>query len=166
MKIKTNINLELSETERKNLRNNKIIKSEILEYASDEIAVLLNITEARVREIYALADFQRIPSIGIEFAKDLVFLGYYSVKELIGKNGADLTDRFEKKKGYKTDPCVEDQFRLVVDFAKNEDYSKRWWDFTNERKKYRDEYGYPIDRPKKNWTEALNMDRGSCKQHI
>jgi len=162
MKSKTSIKLELSDTERKNLRRNKIKKSEILEYASDELAVLLNIREIRAKEIYAFADFQRIPSIGIEFAKDLVFLGYYSVEELNGKSGANLTDHYEKKKGYKTDPCVEDQFRLAVDFAKNEDYSKKWWDFTNDRKKYRSEFGYPLDRPEINWTEVLNIGKGSC----
>ena len=137
MKSKTNIKLELSDNERTNLRKNKIKKSEILEYASDELAVLLNVSDVRAKEIYALADFQQIPSIGIEFAKDLVFLGYYSIEELNEKSGAELTDHYEKKKGYKTDPCVEDQFRLAVDFAKNKDYSKKWWNFTNERKEYR-----------------------------
>mgnify|MGYP003631784980 CR=1 FL=1 len=155
MKSKTNIKLELSDNERKNLRKNKIKKSDILEYASDELAILLNVPEDRARKIYAFADFQQIPSIGIEFAKDLVFLGFYSVEELKGKNGAELTDNYEKRKGYKTDPCVEDQFRLAVDFAKNRDYSKKWWDFTNARKKYRSEVGYPKDRPQINWTEVL-----------
>ena len=153
MKSKTNIKLELSDTERKSLRKNKIRKSDILDFASDELKELLNVSEARAKEIYALADFQRIPSIGIEFAKDLVFLGYHNVEELSGKSGADLTDHYEKKKGYKTDPCVEDQFRLAVDFAQNQDYSKKWWNFTNERKKFRNEFGYPKDRPKTNWTE-------------
>jgi len=158
MKRKTNIKLELSDNERTNLRKNKIKKSELLEYASDELAVLLNVSDVRAKEIYALADFQQIPSIGIEFAKDLVFLGYYSIEELNGESGAELTDHYEKKKGYKTDPCVEDQFRLVVDFAKNKDYSKKWWYFTNERKEYRTKIGYPKDRPKTNWTEALNVE--------
>ncbi|MCK5402157.1 MAG: helix-hairpin-helix domain-containing protein [Flavobacteriaceae bacterium] len=153
MKSKSNIKLELSDSERKNLRVNKIKKSEILEFASDELEVILNVSEARAKEIYALADFQRISSIGIEFAKDLIFLGYHNIEELNGKSGADLTDQYEKKKGYKTDPCVEDQFRLAVDFAKNEDYSKKWWDFTNERKEYRTEFGYPKNRPTMNWTE-------------
>ncbi len=157
MKIKTNIKLELSNDERTNLRKNKIKKSEILEYSSDELAVLLNISELRAREIYALVDFQQIPTIGIEFAKDLIFLGYYKAEELHGKSGAELTDHYEKKKGYKTDPCVEDQFRLAVDFAKNKDYSKKWWDFTNDRKEYRTKFGYPEDRPKINWTEKLNI---------
>lgn len=150
MKNKTNIKLKLSDSERKNLRRNKIRQSDILDFASDELKRLLNVSEIRAKEIYALADFQRIPSIGIEFAKDLVFLGYYSIEALKGKSGANLTDHYEKKKGYRTDPCVEDQFRLVVYFAQNQDYSKKWWDFTNERKKFRNEFGYPKDRPKTN----------------
>jgi len=153
LKIKTNIKLELTDNERTNLRKNKIKKSEILDYAFDELASLIGVSETRAKEIYALADFQRIPTIGIEFAKDLVFLKYYTVAELKGKNGAELTNQFERKKGYRTDSCVEDQFRLAVDFAKNEDYSKKWWDFTSERKMYREKFGYPKDRPFKNWTE-------------
>ena len=123
MKSKANIKLELSANERANLRKNKIKKAEILEYATNELAVLLNVSNTRAKEIYALVDFQQIPPIGIEFAKDLIFLGYYNIAELHGKNGANLTDHYEKKKGYKTDSCVEDQFRLAVDFAKNRDYS-------------------------------------------
>ena len=154
MKRIKNPKLELSNNERKKLRSNRIKIAEILEFAADELEALLGVSKLRAKEIYALADFQRIPSIGIEFAKDLVFLGYYTIAELEGKDGAELTDQYEKKKGFKTDVCVEDQFRLAVDFAKNFDYSKRWWDFTDERKKYRAEHGYPIDRPVINWTEA------------
>ncbi len=154
MKSKTNIQLDLSDSERKNLRKNTVKKTDILDFASDELEELLNVSEARAKEIYALADYQQIPSIGIKFAKDLLYLGYHSIEELKGKNGAKLTDEYEKKKGFKTDPCVEDQFRLVVDFSKNRDFSKNWWDFTNERKKYRNDNGYPKDRPKKNWTEV------------
>ncbi|MGB5981529.1 MAG: helix-hairpin-helix domain-containing protein [Nonlabens sp.] len=119
----------------------------------------MNISEIRAKEIYALADFQQIPSIGIEFAKDLMFLGFYNVRELNGEIGSDLLDRYERMKGYKTDPCVEDQFRLAVDFATNKDFSKKWWDFTKERKEYRTQNGYPSDRPKLNWTEVLNVGK-------
>lgn len=146
--------LELSKSERKSLRTNKIKKSTISDFAPDELEKILGVTEARAKEIYALAEFQQIPSIGIKFANDLVFLGYYSVDELRGKNGAKLTNEYERKKGFKTDPCVEDQFRLAVDFAKNRNYSKNWWDFTSERKKFRNEHGYPKDRLIKNWTEC------------
>lgn len=153
MKTKTNIKLELSDVERKNLRKHKIKIAEILDYAPDELAELLGVTEDRAKELWALADFQRIPSIGIAFAKDMVFLGYYSVASVRGEDGATLTDRYERKKGYWTDPCVEDQFRLLVDFAQSGDYSKRWWDFTAERKQYRSKFGYPENRPTTSWTE-------------
>ncbi|MHA7059105.1 helix-hairpin-helix domain-containing protein [Aquimarina sp. M1] len=56
--------------------------SEILNYAADKLEVILDVPNRRAKEIYALGDFQRIPSIGIKFAQDLIFLGYYSVIEL------------------------------------------------------------------------------------
>ncbi|TXE03732.1 helix-hairpin-helix domain-containing protein [Algoriphagus aquimarinus] len=154
MKSSRNIQLELSDSERKSMRAHKVKKSEILNYASDELELLLGVSESRAKEIHALADFQQIPSVGIQFAKDLVFLGYYSIEDLKRKNGAELTNDYEKKKGFRTDPCVEDQFRLAADFAVNRDYAKSWWDFTSERKKYRSKHGYPLDRPKLNWTES------------
>ena len=158
MKNKRNVQLVLSDSERKRLRKNKIKKSEILDFSPDELEELLGVSEERAREIYALADFQRIPSIGIKFAQDLVFLGYCKVEQLVGKDGAKLTDEYERKKGFKTDPCVEDQFRLAIDFAKHQDYSKSWWDFTNERKEYRSRYGYPEDRPTANWAEVYYQE--------
>jgi hypothetical protein len=110
-------------------------------------------SEQRARKLYALADFQQIPSIGIKFAEDLMFLGYYSINALRNKDGAQLTDAYEKKKGYQTDPCVEDQFRLAVYYAQTKDSSKQWWDFTAARKAYRTAQGYPADRPSTHWTE-------------
>ena len=98
------------------MRRHKIKKSEILEFSPDELERLLEVSEARAKEIYALADFQRIPSVGIKFAKDLVFLGYYHVEQLAKKDGAELTDRYERRKGFRTDPCVEDQFRAEFMF--------------------------------------------------
>ncbi len=137
------------------LRKHKVKIIEVLDYAPDELEVLLDVSSERAREIYALADFQKVPSIGIKFAEDLVFLGYYSMAELQGQNGAQLTDAYERKKGYQTDPCVEDQFRLIAYAAKTNDYSKNWWEFTPERKKFRSEFGYPASRPKTHWTEAI-----------
>jgi hypothetical protein len=40
----------------------------------------------------------------------------------------------------------------------NKDYSKKLWNFTNERKEYRTKIGYPKDKPKINWAEALNVE--------
>ncbi|MEO1048992.1 MAG: helix-hairpin-helix domain-containing protein [Bacteroidota bacterium] len=154
MKAKKHINLNLSTSERVNLRKHKIKISELLDYAVDEIEEILQVTPERAREIHALADFQRIPSIGVKFAEDLIFLGYYSVADLQEQDGANLTNLYEQKKGYRIDSCVEDQFRLAVHFARTNDYSKNWWDFTKERKEYRLNFGYPENRPTLNWHEV------------
>jgi Pathogenicity locus len=151
MKNKTSIKLPLTDIEKANLRKNKVKIANILDFATDELEVLLNSSAERAKEIYALAEFQTVPSIGIKFAEDLVFLGYYSLNELKYKDGAELTDEYERKKGFWIDPCVEDQFRLVVNYANTNDVKKMWWDFTEKRKKFRLENGYPSNRPKKAW---------------
>jgi hypothetical protein len=149
MKSKTSIKLPLSPEEKLRLRGNKLKIDELAGLAPDEIAVLLNCTSQRAKEILALAEFQSMPSVGIRFAEDLVSMGYFTINELKGKDGAELTNEFEMLKGCRIDPCVEDQFRLVVHFAEHKDHSKNWWDFTNERKKYRQQNGYPSTRPPK-----------------
>ncbi|RZL49049.1 MAG: Pathogenicity locus [Pedobacter sp.] len=163
MKNKANIKLPLTDFEKANLRQRKIKIANILDFAIDELEVLLNATTERVKEIYALAEFQTVPSVGIKFAEDLVFLGYYSLNQLKQKDGAKLTDEYELKKGYWVDPCVEDQFRLIVNFANTNDTQKTWWDFTKERKKFRTEKGYPKNRPQKAWFEALGIERKDIK---
>jgi Pathogenicity locus len=163
MKNKSNIKLPLTDIEKANLRKHKIKIGDILDFARDELEVLLNATSARVKEIYALAEFQSVPTVGIKFAEDLVFLGYYSLDELKHKDGAHLTDEYEQKKGYWVDPCVEDQFRLVVHFANTNDTKKTWWDFTAERKKFRMENGYPKSRPQKPWFETEGFERKEDK---
>lgn len=153
--MKTNITLPLTDFERTNLRKNKVKIVDLLNYAVDELEELLSATPERAKTIFALAQFQTVPSIGIKFAEDLICLGYYSLNELKDKEGAKLTDEFEQKKGFRIDPCVEDQFRLVVNFANTKDKTKTWWSFTEERKKYRVENGYPTNRPKKAWHQTI-----------
>lgn len=155
MKNKTNIKLPLTDLEKASLRKNKIKMAAILDFSTDELEVLLNATSERAKEIYALAEFQTVPSVGVKFAEDLVFLGYYSLNELKHKDGAKLTDDYEQKKGFWVDPCVEDQFRLIVNFANTHDTKKTWWDFTEERKKFRTENGYPKSRPQQSWVEIV-----------
>ncbi len=152
---KSNPKLNLSQEERKRLRNAKIKISEILDLAPDELEVVLGASEDRVKTIRALAEFQTVPSIGIKFAEDLIFMGYYALEDLKEKDGAKLLDEYERKKGYWTDPCVEDQFRLIADFARNPSLTKNWWDYTGERKKDRQENGYPTDRPKTAWHDVI-----------
>jgi hypothetical protein len=163
MKSKRNIKLPLTDVERSNLRKNRIKFADIPDFTTDELEVLLNVTTGRAKEIYALAEFQTVPSVGIRFAEDLVFLGYYSLNQLMGKDGAKLTDEYELKKGYWTDPCVEDQFRLVINFANTHDTKKMWCDFTEERKKFRSKNGYPISRPKIAWFETSGYEREGQK---
>jgi hypothetical protein len=159
MKVKKNIKLPLTTVEKLNLRQHKVKIIDIANYTVDEVEVLLHTSPARAKEIFALAQFQTIPSIGIKFAEDLVFLGYYTIQDLENKDGALLTNDYEQKKGFWVDPCVEDQFRLVVNFAQTNDSTKNWWHFTQERKKYRSENGYPQNRPKKAWHETLTYQK-------
>ena len=157
MQTKTNIKIPLTKPEKEQLKFSKIKMNDIPNYAIDELEVMLNVSFGRAREILALIEFQTIPSIGIKFAEDLIYVGYYSINELKDKDGAKLTEEFEQLKGYWIDPCVEDQFRLVVHYANTKDKIKKWWDFTEERKKFRLEKGYPANRPKKAWHETLKM---------
>ena len=154
---KSSLKLPLTDAEKQRLKHTKIKLSDIADYAVDELEVILGVSFERAKEIYALVEFQSIPSVGIRFAEDLVSLGYYSIDELKGNDGALLTNEFEVLKGYWIDPCVEDQFRLVVYYANTKDSSKNWWNFTDERKKYRAENGYPSNRPTKAWHERLSQ---------
>ena len=153
MKNKTTIKLGLTPDETKRLRANKIKHADVSEYLVDDLSALLNVPLTRAKEIYALAEFQSVPSVGIKFAQDLISLGYFSLDELKDKDGAKLIEDLELSTGAWIDPCVEDQCRLVVDYANNHDNSKNWWDYTEERKKYRLENGYPANRPHKAWFE-------------
>lgn len=159
MKNKKNIMLPLTGPEKANLKKHKVKISDISNFAYDELEVLLNSTTERAKEIYALAEFQTVPSVGIKFAADLVFMGFHSLNELKNKDGAKLTDEYERKKGYWIDPCVEDQFRLVVNFAETHDTTKTWWNFTQARKNFRSENGYPADRPAKAWHETTEYKK-------
>ena len=156
---KPNLKLNLSDLERKSLRKHKVKISEILDYATDELEVLLSSSTERAREVHALAEFQQIPSIGIKFAEDLVFLGYYHIAELKGQSGAALVDAYEQKKGFWIDSCVEDQFRLAVHYANTGDTSKNWFDFTKERKAFRASEGYPENRPQTAWHEVRKKQK-------
>jgi hypothetical protein len=166
MKSKKNIKLPLTGTEKASLRKHKIKIAQILDFVPDELEVLLNSTTERAKEIYALAEFQTVPSVGIKFAEDLVFLGYYSLNELKEKDGAVLTDEYELKLGYRVDPCVEDQFRLVVNFANTNDSTKTWWNYTEERKKFRIDNGYPKSRPQKAWFETIGYEPSSRAESL
>lgn len=143
--------LEILPSEKRKLRANKVKLSEIHHDSVENLRVILGISKIRAMELKALSEFQTIPSIGIRFALDLISLGFYSLEELKGKDPAKLVDRLERQLGAWIDPCVEDQMRLCVHYAEHFDNRVNWWDFTKERKAFRQQYGYPANRPKSPW---------------
>ncbi len=139
--------LDLTEAERACLRKYKIRLHELASIATADVSELLSISLQRAQTLQAMVEFQQIPSIGPKFANDLMLLGYYRLEQVKGCDGAMLFNELEQKIGVSIDPCVEDQFRLVVHYAEHPDSSKQWWDFTEERKQYRAKFGYPPNRP-------------------
>jgi hypothetical protein len=151
---KKKIDLELSVEEKLILKKQGISQKMLRDYAPDEIATMLNASPERTKELAALAEFQSIPSLGVGFAKELISQGYYSLEQLKGKSAVELFDAYEKHSGCWADPCVEDSYRLLVHYMEHKDESKRWWDFTRERKAYRAEFGFQADRPVTAWYET------------
>jgi hypothetical protein len=152
--MKKTINYRLTVAEKQVLKIKKVRQKQLQDYAPDEIASLLGASAQRTRELNALAEFQSIPSLGINFAEELISQGYYTLDQLKGKSAVELFDAFEQHTGAWADPCVEDSYRLLVHYIENRDETKRWWDFTAERKAYRKQYGFPTDRPQNAWHES------------
>ena len=141
--------LPLTPEERRILRSQKIKLSAIASFQPRDLALVLGCTEERAKHFIALAQFQTIPSVGPDLAKHVIDLGVYSLAELKGKDPAKLFDQLERLYGFRIDPCVEDGIRLIVHNAETSHSEKRWWDFTEERKLYRQKHGYPDTRPKR-----------------
>ncbi|QEC75448.1 helix-hairpin-helix domain-containing protein [Mucilaginibacter ginsenosidivorax] len=173
--MKKNIDLKLNADEKAVLKSQKIKINTLAGYAPDEIAAILKASPQRAKEIAALMEFQSIPSLGINFASELIEQGYYSLKQLEGKDPVELYNAFEKHWGAWADPCVEDSYRLLAHYIVHRDETKRWWNFTAERKAYRAQHGFPADRPARPWydlpqypkmkqyADGLNKDTGTVK---
>ena len=152
--MKKTINYRLTTAEKQLLKAKKLSQKMLRDYAPDEIATLLEASPLRTKELNALAEFQSIPSLGINFAEELISQGYYSLEQLKGKPAVELFDAFEQYCGTWADPCVEDSYRLLVHYIETRDDSKRWWHFSAERKSYREQYGFPANRPQKPWYQS------------
>jgi hypothetical protein len=146
--------LPLTPEERAKLRACKVKLQDITSMNVLELSSCLDSSIERAKYLRALAEFQMIPSIGPKVAQRVVDLGFYSLEEIKDENGADLINRLEQLYGYWEDPCLEDSLRCIVHHANNPEDNKCWFDFTEERKKYRQQYGYPITRPKLAWHEV------------
>lgn len=141
--------LPLTPEERGMLRKQKVKLAAIASFQTHDLARVLGCTEERAKLLIALAQFQTIPSAGPDLAKHVIDLGVYSLAELKGKDPAELFDQLERLYGFRIDPCVEDGIRLMVHHAETPCSGKRWWDFTEERKWYRQKHGYPDTRPER-----------------
>lgn len=151
--MKTPCKLDLNTIEKEQLRKNKIAIVQLQNYTVDEIEALLQTSAERAQTIAALIGFQRVPSLGFNFASELIDQGYTSLAQLKGKDPVELFNAYERHCGAWADPCVEDSYRLLAHYIAHNDKSKNWWDFTAERKAYRAKFGFPADRPKKAWHE-------------
>ncbi|SFE29661.1 Pathogenicity locus [Lentibacillus persicus] len=151
MNGRKNPKLPLTQTERSKLRSSKVKLSEIHNLQLDDLIKILDITNERAKFLIGLSTFQQIPSIGYELAHKLVNLGYYSIDQIKDEEWAELFNRLEVRLGCWTDPCVEDQIICVIHHANNPDSEKQWFDFTRERKEFRQKFGYPKSRPKIPW---------------
>lgn len=147
------IKLPLTDDERASLRRNQIRTSQIPGMLDVELSQMTGIGIERAKTLVALARFQTIPDIGPVMAECLVLLGCSRLDEFAGEDPAHLLDELETILGYWVDPCVEDQLRLVIHYAQHPNVPKRWWDFTNERKAYREKFGYPATRPTLAWND-------------
>ncbi|MEH7180182.1 helix-hairpin-helix domain-containing protein [Neobacillus vireti] len=146
--------LPLTDGEKSKLRKAKVKINEIHTFTREQIALMLDISVDRAKVLKGLADFQSVPSIGSKLSEKLVFeLNLFSLSEIKEKDGAKLFDELEQKLGVWTDSCVEDQIRCVINYSNNPESSKQWFDFTEERKSYRDKVGFPSNRPIKAWYE-------------
>jgi Pathogenicity locus len=144
--------LPLTTEEKAKLRKARIRMSEIHHFNTEEISQVLNISSDKARKIKGLAEFQSIPSIGYKLAERLVLkLNILSLEEMKDQNPPQLFDQLEQQLGVWTDSCVEDQIRCVIHYANDRNSTKQWFDFTEERKIYRELNGFPANRPKKAW---------------
>ncbi|MBL8856995.1 MAG: Pathogenicity locus [Planctomycetes bacterium] len=132
--------LGLNEDERRALRAARLTMGSIADLTGAALHRELDGSVARKRcdEIAALADFQRLGSVGLEMARDFVQLGFRSVSELPGQDPRELCARLSKITRSHQDPCVEDTFRCAIAQAENPELPARlrdWWQWTSVRGK-------------------------------
>ena len=78
--------------------------------------------------------FQDIPNIGPAIEKNLFVLGFSAPADLIGKDPYRMYKDLCTITAKRQDPCVLDIFISAVRYMEGGP-SKKWWEFTQERKK-------------------------------
>jgi len=82
----------------------------------------------------AINKFQDIPNVGKAIEKKFILLGLKEPKELIGKDPYQMYSDLCDVTSRRHDPCVIDVFISAVRYMEGGP-PKKWWAFTNERKK-------------------------------
>ncbi len=130
--------LDLDDDERAALRSAGITLIELADLGADALHHRVHgaIPPARCAEIAALADFQRLGSIGLEMARDFVQLGFRRVGDLVGEQPVELYERLQRLTRSKQDPCVEDALRCAIAQAEEPSLPSElrdWWHWTSVR---------------------------------
>ena len=79
--------------------------------------------------------FRDIPNIGAAIEKHLFALGLDKPIELIGKDPYSMYSELCRITRIRHDPCVIDVFISAVRYMEGGP-SKKWWQYTEERKKH------------------------------
>ena len=78
--------------------------------------------------------FQDIPNVGKSIEKNFILLGLKAPIELAGMDPYKMYDDLCDITSKKHDPCVIDVFISAVRYMEGGP-PKKWWEFTDERKK-------------------------------
>ena len=81
-----------------------------------------------------ITEFREIPNVGVAIEKNLLALGLCKPIELVGKDPYQLYEDLCRITNKQHDPCVLDVLISAVRFMEGGP-SKRWWEYTKERKK-------------------------------
>lgn len=77
---------------------------------------------------------QDIPNVGKAIEKELIIIGIKKPTQLIGKDPYKMYSDLCLATSIRHDPCVIDVFISAVKYMEGGP-PKKWWEFTNERKK-------------------------------
>lgn len=130
--------LDLDADERVALRRAGVKASDVAHIGAREFARRVDgaLSPKRCAEIFALADFQQLGSVGLETARDFVLLGFERVEDLVGRDPVELYERLSQLTGARQDPCVEDVVRCAIAQAEDPRLPpdlRDWWKWTSVR---------------------------------
>lgn len=86
-----------------------------------------------------IKSFRDIPNVGVAIEKNFFALGMDKPVELIGKDPYQMYCDLCRITRMRHDPCVIDVFISAVKYMEGGPL-KRWWEFTEERKRHFDIY--------------------------